>query len=516
MHRRFALATVSVLAVAAPATAGVWSRPGAFVRPPVPVSEPQLVVNPRGDAFVTWIGGNRVWGSIRPVSTRAWSAPQALSPRNQTVRGPRIAANGTGHAVAAWYVPGPPPPPDGAAAVQAARVQAALRPAGQRWGAAQTLALDAFTPDVAMDSRGNAAIVWVSRSGTIKAGFRPAGKPWGAIRTLAQAGPTGGGPSVALDSSGNAVAVWHAGGIGAGVFVETSRRAAGGSWEPAQRLGSAAFAPGPQVALDRAGNATVAWAGQREVQVSTRAASGGWQPPIPVEAPGSDPDGVRLVMAPDGRAVVVWSQFVRPVRRIMAAVRAAGSLVWGPSEALSGPSYFGHSADVALGRTGKAAAIWIRSEDTGFVSVEASVFGLRGNWGPPVQLQRRPAIYPLQVDADRAGNIVALWLRSAGTLSLPVVRAYDDAGPVFARVRIPRVGRVGVRMRFSVSPFDVWSGLRGAPVWSFGDGSSARGLTVIHAYSRPGRFRIVLRQSDSLGNRSTAARTIRVNSQLAP
>jgi hypothetical protein len=46
--------------------------------------------------------------------------------------------------------------------------------------------------------------------------------------------------------------------------------------------------------------------------------------------------------------------------------------------------------------------------------------------------------------------------------------------------------------------------------WFFGDGLGARGRTPIHLYRRPGAYRVVLRTTDSAGNWSFYARTVRV------
>ncbi len=46
--------------------------------------------------------------------------------------------------------------------------------------------------------------------------------------------------------------------------------------------------------------------------------------------------------------------------------------------------------------------------------------------------------------------------------------------------------------------------------WFFGDGATAHGRVVQHTYSRQASFRVILRITDSAGNRAFSARTIRV------
>jgi PKD domain len=55
-----------------------------------------------------------------------------------------------------------------------------------------------------------------------------------------------------------------------------------------------------------------------------------------------------------------------------------------------------------------------------------------------------------------------------------------------AKLALQRQGVVGKRLTFAVSPTDVWAAVRTVS-WSFGDGTCARGKTVAHSYTRPGR-----------------------------
>jgi hypothetical protein len=84
----------------------------------------------------------------------------------------------------------------------------------------------------------------------------------------------------------------------------------------------------------------------------------------------------------------------------------------------------------------------------------------------------------------------------------------DAAGPVLARIRIAGSRIPRSRLTFSVSPFDVWSALRGRPHWVFGDGTSANGRRATHAYGRAGSYTVRISEADVLGNATTVARRI--------
>lgn len=62
---------------------------------------------------------------------------------------------------------------------------------------------------------------------------------------------------------------------------------------------------------------------------------------------------------------------------------------------------------------------------------------------------------------------------------------YDGAGPQLHGLAFPTAERAGVGLRFAVEPVDVWSAVDSV-VWDLGDGSSASGSSVTHAYAEPG------------------------------
>jgi PKD domain len=58
---------------------------------------------------------------------------------------------------------------------------------------------------------------------------------------------------------------------------------------------------------------------------------------------------------------------------------------------------------------------------------------------------------------------------------------------------------------------DAWSAvLVGQPRWRFGDGGSASGETVVHAYVRAGRYDVTVSQADAAGRTSTSATAVDV------
>src|SRR5438094_582959 len=105
---------------------------------------------------------------------------------------------------------------------------------------------------VAVDAARDAFTAW-TRSGTVEAAARPAGGTWSAAQALS--GNCLGAHSVrlAVNAAGRAVVVWECS-KGGNTSVQASTRAAGRSWsEPHDLSALGQDAHVPQVALDRAG-----------------------------------------------------------------------------------------------------------------------------------------------------------------------------------------------------------------------------------------------------------------------
>lgn len=108
--------------------------------------------------------------------------------------------------------------------------------------------------------------------------------------------------------------------------------------------------------------------------------------------------------------------------------------------------------------------------------------------------------------ADRAGNAIAVVYDTAGVR----YRGFDGAGPVLDGVTIPGAGATGEARAFSLgAAHDVWSAV-GTPTWSFGDGASAAGNAVAHAFAAPGRYSASVTVADAVGNTTTASGPVEV------
>jgi chitodextrinase len=124
---------------------------------------------------------------------------------------------------------------------------------------------------------------------------------------------------------------------------------------------------------------------------------------------------------------------------------------------------------------------------------------------------------PAGAGVDAQGNGATAWSEFADTgASTEVVRAagYDGAGPRLSNLAVPASGVAGQQLPFSVAATDVWSTF--SVDWAFGDGATASGPALQHAYRHKGQYTVTATGRDALGNTtplsaSTAIAALRVS-----
>ncbi len=385
----------SVLRSAFKPSARPWqpaeSAPGIF-----PITH-QVALNADGDA-ITLVSSNGLGSAFKPAG-RPWLAPETILPELDTSVVPfqtldvlypyaYEALNAQGDAVAAWDV---------ALGRRATSdvVQVALRPAGGTWGTPTTLSPEgqqAGAPQLAIDARGDAIVVWVQSESagqdTEQSAFRPAGGSWASPSTVPTETQDLGDPQVALDARGDALVVSeHVTGVEEGLIhhashsVQSAVRLAGGSWQPPEEVSEPN--PGvaePQLAMNAHGEAVVVWNRGNLTESVVTGAFGGvgkrWQRPKDLSRANLFPTAPRVALDAHGDAVAVWvgkngSRYYNTVR---ASIRLAGR-TWMASHALSRSGQLASEPDVGMDERGHAVAVW-RAERGKESVIQASVVSL--------------------------------------------------------------------------------------------------------------------------------------------
>lgn len=494
-----AVLAFALLGVAAPGALGaVWTVPVGISGTDVSVEEPQLAVDGAGNITAVWVSGSSS-RDVRAATRLAggqWGAPSTLISSSGNCEDPRLAVNPAGAAVVAADC-------DSGASV----MRAAYRPAGGAWLAATELpgSGSGEEPRVGLDNAGNATAVWEKTDITVQSSYRPVAGPWGAVQQVSPAGNEALEPQVAVDPvGGTETAIWLHKVSGTETKVETKDRIGGGAWSGALKvltLGPPAIPKAgyePQVRWNANGQRIAVWAldGSPDVLQSHWGGVGSWSEEISIK---SISDGVNDVEAPQvaidgqGRLVAAWR-----VPGFFSQTSMTSSLngAWAsPAQFLTVPTggFAGTEPQLAIDPAGDTTVVEYAS---GAIYAASRPAGGPFSAAAPIGVG---TIEP-QVAMDTAGDAFAAW----ANLGVGIEVALRDASPpVLSGIVVPVIAKTGEAVAMSAAAADSWS----PPVtlsWSFGDGATASGGAVSHAYATAGTKTVSVTATDAAGNTSAA------------
>ena len=279
-------------------------------------ANPSVALDAAGNATFAWTGRDKdqeerayarrrsAGGALGPIL--------ALSPPGAT--DPRMAVNAAGTAIFVWVWN------DGAGhnLIQARRLSAAgalgrIKIIAQGTAGSGGGGLPTGNPQVGLDNKGNALIVWEQPDGQGPCGIN--GCPKILSRTLSKSDAVGtvpqtytttvsGGrsPRVAMAGSGDAVVAWlHEG-------VEFRTRSAGGALGPLRNFSASTSATEPVLKGDPAGNAVAIWNDSGFIRARALSAAGALEPTRKYSIGGHAPAGGVLAVGTQGDAAVAWVQ----------------------------------------------------------------------------------------------------------------------------------------------------------------------------------------------------------------
>jgi hypothetical protein len=353
----FSVALTLGLAAASPAAASPWTTATNLSEEGENAYAPKVAVDGAGGAIVVWTrynGSNDVVQAAVKPAGEPWGKTTTLSEPGQEASEPQVAVNPAGNAVVVWrryngsdYV-----------------VQAAVKPAGEPWGKTTTLSepgQEASQARVAVDAAAEATAVWRRYNGSdhvIQAAEEPAGEPWSKPASLSEAGQETYEPQVAVDSAGNTTAVWGYYKEYLDSFVQAAVRPAGSAWgEPATLSEAGQEVSEPQLAVDAEGNVATVWDAFDYgdcycVQTAVKSASESWGGADWL-ASGYHP---RVAIDDAGDAMDVWGEYSGPGDIVRAALKPAGES-WGIASKLS-EAGAESNPQVAMNAAGNATAVW--------------------------------------------------------------------------------------------------------------------------------------------------------------
>ncbi len=286
-------------------------------------------------------------------------------------------------------------------------------------------------PVVAVGAEGEATALivhWQSPGSTLVSVDRPAGGAWGSSATV-PAGSEPIFPQLTPAAGGEQTAAWlDAANVGDPFTVSTSRRRAGGAWQPPVQMplygAEDHVVDGPAVAEDAAGDALVVWAEADSSYssswlVAAKWHAGAWGAPQRISAPAGF---VRLSqersVASDGPGEFVVGWIEEPALGLYAAEAEtlAGESWTGEQVIESGPDFlYGPTLDANA--AGQAAMAWAdaSTETVHAASMASGVWNASNPASTHIHVVCDQA--PPQIGIDAGGTSRALWLEVTGRLT---------------------------------------------------------------------------------------------------
>jgi hypothetical protein len=188
------------------------------------------------------------------------------------------------------------------------------------------------------------------------------------------------------------------------------------------------YAESPVIAVDAAGDQTVAWTDYRssdpaqfDVATATRLAGASrWSAPTILSEVNGGPDQPVLAVAPSGAGVMAWDEFVpqgptRSYFALEAATRPSASAAWTAPVRVASTAAGVSGVTVAIDRAGEITAIWNKGFATNPAIELASASAATGRWSRPrpLAVTGNGGLDP-QLSVDGRGDALVAWRRVTG------------------------------------------------------------------------------------------------------
>jgi hypothetical protein len=363
----------------------------------------------------------------------------------------------------------------------------------------------------------------------------------GPVTPLASALVTGaffGSGRVAVDPAGDVVWAWERDVTGPRYLVEVRDKPAGQGLKPTVTVTpnvDNALAENPAIAIGADGRAVVAYGyresgGAETIRYNARSApSGDWGAGTWNLASG--------LVSKAGQATATYGAQVGilPANTTIVTYTAADNAVWVASR-ISGQQFAGHqaltdanagaynqqlavsgngSAVVAFQGPGSVQAAVLAPGAAQFGATQEDVDVLGGSgFDNDAFTDGTPVATDAHGNAITAYSVARCPTGCARREVLIRAALFDAEAPRLGDPSIPAEGLAGAPLAFSVSALDVASAFTTS--WSFGDGQSATGTSVTHAYAGPGTYTATVTTTDAVGNASSRSGVVQVRAAPVP
>lgn len=393
----------------------VWSPPADLSLPGEEVSNPQIVVDTKGNATAVWYKSNKqdstIQSSKKPFG-EAWQAPVDVSQVSSTDHSPQVVVDPNNNITIVWWK----------YKKTKGIIQSSTMPFGGTWTVPDTLSRpvrDAENLQIAIDADGNATAVWTEFNGKkwiVRSSAKPFGGTWQEVPDTLTFG--GDNPQIAIDAHGNITAVWQKYETTHN-SIQSSTKPLGGIWGAPDTLSCPNQDAGnPQIVVNASGCVTAIWrandGNNRIIQASSRPFGGSWQK-TPDNLSQSDQDAhhARIAIDTNGTITAVWNGFNGRNWAIQSSTKFLGS-PWSSPDNLSQPGQDADLPKIAIDAQGHATAVWRIYDGANWI-IQTSTKPFGGSWSSPDNLSQGGQIEEAQIAIDALGNIIAIWCKKEGS-----------------------------------------------------------------------------------------------------
>jgi len=292
---------------------------------------------------------DKIWAN-RYVKGVGWGTPEAIDPSTVNDNKPSIAVNSAGNAVVVWHQ-------------NDSKLWANIYTVGVGWALADTIAPTAFDPQAVIDSNDNVTVTW----STYVPGCTPypgcirdvwavrylPGSGWGTPEIIESSTEDALGTDIGVDANGNVIAVWGQGGS-----AWSNRFEPGIGWGNEEVIGLNNYG---NIAVDPAGNAIAVWFKGYGTAEFTRYEPGSGWGTVQTLYTDYGNAGPGIALDPNGNGYAVWYQTETNFYNVWAKRFTVGSgwsgkMLIGTTDLLPNPS--SPNPRIGLDSSGGALAVW--------------------------------------------------------------------------------------------------------------------------------------------------------------
>jgi hypothetical protein len=396
---------------------------------------PQLAMDESGNALAVWMQGDDIWANRYSGVNDSWGTATRIETQAQWAHSPEIAIDRNGNALAIWVQSH-----DSEFSIWANRFSVD----NGGWGEAVVIDLianDAYLPEIAVDSSGNALAVWSQQNDAGGAyniwanRYNVSDDSWGDARMIEESIGDAKFPKVAVDDNGNVMAVWHERESSQYRVWANRYNVSNDSWGEAEPIGSGGgdgfphpsgssisrIEFTPEISVDGNGNVLTVWSQIDATQDNIWAnrfsvANDSWGTAAMIETDDGDARRPNISVDSSGNALAIWYQSdgLQDTTRFNHYNVADSS--WGTAALIEADAGHAYYHQITHDNSGNALAVW-KEAISGASSIKASRYNASKNsWETSVLIEAEAggAEFP-QIAIDGSGNALAVWEQNDGS-----------------------------------------------------------------------------------------------------